>query len=331
MKKWIVKFLSIALFCLVCVGALNYWMDPFWVFNHSHKYNSIQKAVNERQQKTNYIYFTQNKFDTLLLGSSRTTYAHSSSFLPLNVFNYSASGMRPHEYLAFIDFAINDSKQPIENIIIAMDFFGYLDGALSKFRNPSDITNSTKMPYYRYKILFSFSSFNNSIKNLRDNLKNKIDDRYDRNLVRTRIQKENVEKEIKNDLEHYAKNAYAHTALANYKGLIKEIKNKYDDKKFIIYTTPISTPLFNKMLELEHIDNYKNWLRDLVEVFEEVHHFMYINSVTNDYNNYFADSNHAYPKTYDIVAKTVLQRKNIINDFGIILTKDNLEEFLSSF
>ena len=59
-----------------------------------------------------------------------------------------------------------------------------------------------------------------------------------------------------------------------------------------------------KMLE----DDWTGWseeevARDLVEIFGEIHHFMYINSVTVNYTSYFGDSNHAYPETNAIVAK----------------------------
>lgn len=329
-QKWIKKYVLITIFILSLIGLINYIMDPFWTFNHSHKFNNFQKDINERQQKSNYIYFTDKKYDTLLLGSSRTTYMNPNSFENYKVFNYSAVAMRPQEYKVFIDFAIKDSNQPIDTIILAVDFFGYLDNKLFKYNQGPKIIENTKSLFYRWKNLFTFDALEASLKNLKDYFKNKAD-RYTRELIKSYSKRDpkSIENQVLIDIEDYKKEAYNGNVNINFYTILNNLKNDYNDKKFLIYTTPISYPLFKEMLELGHKDNYKNWLRDLVEIFGEIHHFMYINSVTVNYTSYFGDSNHAYPETNAIVAKTVEKNENLIYDFGIILNKNNIEEFLS--
>jgi len=329
-NKWIKKYLLVISLILIFIGLFNYTMDPFWTFNHSHKFNNFQKGINERQQKSNYIYFTDKKYDTLLLGSSRTTYMNPNSFENHKVFNYSAVAMRPQEYKTFIDFAIKDSNQPIDTIILAVDFFGYLDHKLFKYNQGPKIIENTKSLFYRWKNLFTFDAFEASLKNLKDYFKKRAD-RYDRQLVKSYALRDikSVESQTQKDVETYRKEAYSGNGNKNLYDILSNLRNDYNDKKFIIYTTPISYPLFKEMLELKHKENYKNWLRDLVKIFGEVHHFMYLHSIALDYTKYFGDSNHAYPKTNEIVAKTIEHRKNMINDFGIILNKNNIEDFLS--
>lgn len=331
MKKWFKTYLFILIICLICILNFNFFMDPFWTFSHNHKYNSVQKGTNERQQKANYIYFTENKYDTLLLGSSRTTYMNPHSFSPLKVFNFSASGMRPHEYFTYIDFIIKDAKQPIDNIILAVDFFGYLDYGLYKFDNPDSIVNNTTSPYYRWKMLLSFDLLTNSFKNLRDYLKNPdYSDRYTRDLVKSYHKRDNLEAQkiqVAKDIKIYANSEYSGKANKNYYELFNKIKSKYPQKNFIVYTTPVSYPLFEEMIRLGHQENYKQWLTYLVEIFGEVHHFMYKNSISTDYINYFADSNHAYPDTNNLIAQTIIHKQNFVNDFGLVLTKDNIQIF----
>nr|WP_279188855.1 hypothetical protein [Aliarcobacter skirrowii] len=332
-KKWFIKYSLILFIGLVFIGSFNYFIDPFWTFSHNHKYNSVQKGMNERQQKANYIYFTDKKFDTLLLGSSRTTYMNRHSFEPFNVFNFSASGMRPREYLTYIDFTIKDSNQPIDTIIIGMDFFGYFNTGTYSIKDSLNIINSTKSTAYRWKILLSFDTLNNSFKNVRDYFKKRgSSDRYDRDLVKSMQIRDNkilVEKQIRKDILIYSKNEYVGELNHNYVNLLKNIKNKYSDKKFIIYTTPVSEPLFREMISLGNYNNYISWLKELVDIFGEVHHFMYINHVSKNYLKYFGDSNHAYPHTNDILAKTIMSNyKNKLDDFGILLNKDNIDEKL---
>ena len=325
MKKWIKINLSIVLLILFTIGLINLWMDPFWCFNHNHKYNSIQKGINERQQKANYIYFNTKEFDTLLLGSSRTTYMDKNAFKNMSVFNFSAPGMRPHEYDTYIDFVLNDTNKEINNIIIGMDFFGYLSYGLFMFNEANSVVQTTKTPFYKYKMLVSFDALNNSIKNIRDNLKNRLDDRYNRDLVKRRNFSIHSKEMIMKDIEIYSKTEYSSQPNPNYFNIVSNIKTKYN-KKFIVYTTPVSTPLFSKLIEMGHYNNYENWLRTLVDVYGNVFHFMYINDITNDYLNTFADSNHAYTKTYTLIANKITNQ--VEKDFGILLTKENIEEKL---
>lgn len=326
MKRWIKINIYFILVALLSIGLFNYWMDPFWCFNHSHKYNNIQKGTNERQQKSNYIYFNKKKYDTLLLGSSRTTYLDNSSFKELKVFNFSAAGMRPQEYLTYIDFVVNDTHHNINNIIIGMDFFGYLNYGLFMFNEADNIITTTKSSLYKYKMLVSFDGLNNSIKNIRDYMKNRTSDRYNRDAIKTRNFVSHNKETIIKDIKIYSKTEYSSNPNPNYLNIISKIKYNYNDKDFIIYTTPISSLLFNQLVKMGHYENYENWLRLLVSVYGKVYHFMYINNITNDYLNTFADSNHAYTKTNNLIVDTITNQ--VKNDFGIILTKDNIEENL---
>jgi hypothetical protein len=320
-KEW-VKFYGILLIVsLLFIGSLNFFMDPFWTFSHSHKYNNIQKGTNERQQKANYIYFTNNEFDTLLLGSSRTTYMNRHSFEPLNVFNFSAAGMRPKEYLTYIDFVIEDCKQPIDTIIIGMDFFGYLDYGLFMFDNASSIVNTTQATGYRWKILFGFDTLNNYFKE-------RTDDRYNRDVVKIRNYISNSKEQVKEDVRIYANTEYSGNNNKDWQKNMYNIVNKHQTIDFLIYTTPVSEPLLKKLIEMHQYKNYENWLKSLVDIFGVIHHFMYSNVVTKEYLSYFADSNHAYTNTNHLLARQIMQNYDVQKGFGMILTKENIEEKL---
>ena len=45
------------------------------------------------------------------------------------------------------------------------------------------------------------------------------------------------------------------------------------------------------MIQSGRWEDYKRWLHDAVDVFGEVHHFMYLNSVTKNLDNYM-DGHH---------------------------------------
>lgn len=333
MKQWLKINLTLLVIILFTIGTFNLFMDPFWCFEHKHRYNQFQKGMNERQQKANKIYFSSEKYTSLLLGSSRTTYMNQNDFKNLKVFNFSASGMRPQEYKTYIDFVIQDAKQPINTIIIGADFFGYLNYGAFMYNNAPLIVHTTKSPYYRWKIIFSFDALNNSFKNFRDYLDpNNHTDRYNRDNVKNRIKfpiNTARNKQIETDIKIYANEEYSSKPNPQFDSIMHTIKNNYHNKKFIIYTTPISEPLFKELIKKNHYKDYENWLRNLVKIYGEVHHFMYIHSISKNYLEYFADSNHAYPETNKLIAAKITNNPiKIPNDFGMLLTDKNIEEKL---
>ena len=87
-KKWIKVFITIIIVVLLPIILVNFIIDPLWTFNHSNQFNNAQQGFNERQQKTNRAYFVGlEKYDTLLIGSSRSTYINQHDFYNMNVFN----------------------------------------------------------------------------------------------------------------------------------------------------------------------------------------------------------------------------------------------------
>lgn len=330
MKKWIKINLFLLLGLLLTVSILNYTVDPFWCFEHQNNLNQYQKATNERQQKANYIYFTSKQYDTILLGSSRTTHMNRHAFKGMNVFNFSASSMRPQEYKTYIDFVIHDAKQPIQNIIIGTDFFGYLSSGRFICDNPSSIVRATKSPFYRWKLLFSYNTLSNTFKNIRNTfISSKRSDFYNRDEVKTMIrQTVDTRKygEIPQDVIDFSRTEYAGNPNPNYYQILNDIKNTYNNKKIIIYTTPISKALFDQMVYMGHYPHYEQWLRDLVAIYGSVYHFMYLSPIATNYIAYFKDSHHAYPETNALIAQKIAsQCISEPKNFGMILTRENIE------
>ena len=104
-KKFIITVLSIVSTFIILAGSFIYYIDPLWLFSSSNKYNDVQVAINERQQKMNHIQFQPFEYDNLLLGSSRSTYINQYDFENMNVYNFAVSNISVREYNAFIEFA----------------------------------------------------------------------------------------------------------------------------------------------------------------------------------------------------------------------------------
>lgn len=71
--------------------------------------------------------------------------------------------------------------------------------------------------------------------------------------------------------------------------------------------------------------NVLTWRRKIAEV----HHFMYLSTITKDLNNFFR-AMHIFLRTRHEIAFYILGGQKF-EDFGITLTKDNIEKFIREY
>ena len=332
--KWIKIFFGLSLIGVLFIGGVNYIVDPLWMFDHSNKLNQKQEGFDERQQRTNYIYFkSKGDFDGILLGSSRATFVNQNDFKNMNIFNYSSSSMQPFEYKGYIDFAKKVKGKDLKYIIIASDFYGTNIPKDIKFENPEFYIGNTLN--FAYKSIFSIDAISKSIKNIKFSLFG-TSMYYDRENIKYQDKVSEADR-----YKRYTENIKRHTLELSYPkyeynneyiNILKTIKNENLNSKFIIYTSAVTSDLLVSIIKNgKRWEDYKRWLHELVEVFGEINHFMSINSITNNLENY-PDDDHAYPSVLKLLANKLsnVENKNIPEDFGVLVTKDNIDEHLEN-
>lgn len=329
-KKWIIFTILAILTSLVSIGSLNFFMDPLWTFEHSHKYNQYQRGRKERQQKSNALLFKEKKYTTLLFGSSRTTYMNQYK-LGSDVFNYAVSDMQPNEYEEYLRFAIEDANQPIKTVIIGLDFFGVLEYAPFISKNPQAILEPILEPFYKYKLLISIDTLDYSLKNITYTLKKPYGKYTYDNVKSTPIYnikttKDSYKKRIENDLKTYVKDRYYTDYDVNYKNYLSHLKTSFPKINFIVFTTPVSEQHFKTLISQDLYNDYERWLQESVDVFGQLHHFMFINVITQNAYLYFKDSNHCYTSTYECLGDEILGNPSKCPTIDMILTEENLYE-----
>jgi len=337
-KKWVKRFFTLVLSVILLFGLFNYSIDPLWTFCHSNRYNNAQPGFDERQLKTNRAYFCGlEQYDALLLGSSRTTYINQHDFKTMNVFNYSGVAMYPSEYQNWIAQAKKIKGESFKTIIIGVDFFGSNGGAFGQMQmnqtpKPSHYLDITRSFMYRYKMLFNMDTLDKSIESIEHSKKLGTVDYSRDNVKQTiRISKERKQQALNHQIGLYTHSVYGkgytfNTKLREYFAqMIKE--NPHSD--FIIFTTPIQTDLFKILVQSGKLDDYKRWMRLMVDVFGEVYDFMGVNTITKNRENY-ADLHHFYPEFGELIADRVTGVPNakLPDDFGVLVTKENIEEHL---
>ena len=182
-NNFIKGFILLSIVFLSTIAFFNFFIDPYWTFSNSHKLNSLQKSSNEREQKSNLLYFQDKQYDSLLLGTSRVTFLNQNDFKNMNVFNYSFSLSNPNNLNEYIEFAKKENKKDFKYIIIGLDFLGTNKNAKEN-QNPKEIFNDVRSFFYRYKLLLSIDSFKLSIENIKRSILNRAGGRsYNRENI----------------------------------------------------------------------------------------------------------------------------------------------------
>jgi len=336
-RKWVKIWGFITMFALISVGVFNYLMDPLWLFSHKFSFNNIQSSFSERQQKTNLIHFRNvSSHDGVLVGSSRSTFINQNDFTGMRIFNYAVDSMNTFEYKGYIDFFKNNIKN-LDYIIIGADFYNTNTPKNITAELPKYYIENTQAPLYRLKTLISSDALNYSIRNIKNYFRDSKDNKYNRDNVRYRNKASEEDR-----LRAYTKNIKRHTSYfvgqeykynPQYLSILNAVKNDNPDAKIIIFTSPISADLLVSIIKNgKRLEEYRKWLNDLVDIFGSVYHFMDINSITTNLDNY-PDDDHYYPWIGTFVANRVSGKTNdnIPDDFGILLNKCNLDDYLSEF
>lgn len=334
-KSFVIKIMSIVLLFVLSIGSFNYYMDPMWTFSHEHKHNDIQTVIDERQQKTNHLHFQPLQYDTLLLGSSRSTYINQYDFKDMNVYNFSVSNMSVREYNSFLEYAKKERGKEFETVIIGLDFFKTSIKESSAKRTLDHYVSTVNEPFYRFKSLLSFDLLEYSWENFKMSREGKIieDRNYNRENVASakEIDSELMKKQTDAKIQKFREVFYGKTYAYNpeYKSILMELKKNNPNTNFIIYTTPISSPLFEALVEEGRLSDYEQWLTDVVDVFGGVYNFMYPNTVTNNLSNYF-DGHHFYPQVGTLIAQRITDETNpsLPQDFGQFVDQKKLASHL---
>ena len=337
-RTWVRLYLITTLAGILFFALFNYTIDPLWTFCHHNRFNNAQPGFDERQQKTNRAYFCGLKqYDTLLLGSSRTTYINQHDFTPMHVFNYASVAMYPSEYRGWIAQAKKIKGTPFRTIILGVDFFGTNNGSFGKQQmkeapDPSHYFDITTSFLYRYKMLFTLDTLYRSIASLKHATRPGTTD-YTRDNVKQTIHISAARKAqaVQHQQGLYGTLVYGKSYHYNphLKEIFESLKKENPHTRFILFTTPISKPLFCMLVKQGKLPAYEAWLRMLVNVFGEVYDFMGINTVTQKAENY-ADLHHFYPEFGTLIAKRITGQRDLSlpDDFGIRVTPQNIEKHL---
>lgn len=334
-RPWARRFAYSLVGGLALAALFNYTIDPLWCFNHDNRWNGEQVGFNERLLKTNMITFRDFHCRGLLIGSSRVAVLNQNDFTGVDAFNYAAATMVPDEYEGYIRYARKRNGEGFSTILIGVDFFGSNANYKKSFEHPEHFIDSTNSFLYRYKMLMAYDTLRFAKNNLLAG-GSTVRGTYDRCNIRTpKIRTREMRESLVRD-QFVWFTAVGYGKQYRYDERLKDkllrLKAENPGARFVVFTTPVSKPLFCLMVRLNRLPDYERWLRDLVDVFGEVYNFMDLNSVTRDYLRTFSDCDHLFPETGTLLAHRVLgiPDQSLPPDFGKLVTRRNIEKTISA-
>jgi hypothetical protein len=301
-KNWLYQTLLSLLLILFLVILINYFNDPLWVSDRDNFFNQKQKGFNERQQKSNKIFFTKEKYDSVMVGNSKVTYINQNQFKSGNLFNYAVSDMRPEEYYDYIEFFKEKNGDP-KYIILGIDFSSCLKRNI-KIQDPQFYIQNSKSPFYQYKQLLSYNTLIYSLRNLSKNFssRNNVYDRYNIKIKKNYQIDKNVEINV-NNWEKEAKKDYELAKYnPNFEQSLSKIRINNPNSKIISVFLPEFIPKFLFYSKSKKI--YDRCIKDAQKNSNFIYNFMYFNKLTTDSKNYY-DGSHFRPEIGKIIMDNI--------------------------
>ena len=165
-KKWVLNVFLCMAALVVVLGLVNAWMDPFWCFPHAHRFNSHQGAIDERQQKSNYLSSRKPDFNAVILGASRDVQINQNEFKGVRAFNYAVSAMSPLEFKGYLDYFKTVAGTP-EFIFLGCNFSHTNDELKPDSKSARYYTAKASSPLSRIGSQLNFDMLEHSYKNLK--------------------------------------------------------------------------------------------------------------------------------------------------------------------
>ena len=278
---------------------------------------------NERLSKTNQ-YLKQrssHNFNCIIFGSSRTTLLNESQLgNPYRCFNFSFSGGRIKEFVAFAKWVKNKGENP-DYLILGIDDFNFVQ--LNEKLNIPDFIKFHSDPPSVFYSYFSLDALDMSFRLFtQTEINPKI---YDQEFLGTVVQ----------DPPKYRPNLimFQHT-------LNKHIVNDYQDLRDIFprsvligYIPPVSSWVTASKSE-EELDFFLHSVYTMTTFFDAIYDFSIPSKVTNNPENTY-DGSHYFPNIQKEISKAIsgepmtfgIQVKNISREAYIKIYLDKIHQF----
>jgi len=337
-KKWILTFVSVLIIFLTFLLSVNYIVDPFGVFGDKFfKWDTYNIVNNQRIGKIDYLDKYHNKFDSYIIGGSKSgamipgkleKYFEGSKFYSMLMY-----GGDFYDYELIAKYLIDNYE--VKNLVLHMSVFEikrYGRGEGIQNQPHAKVTGESLPKFY-----FKFLTLN------LDYSREKVEawlkeDKTLCSVIRSEdgvFEKTKIDKRLRENPEEFVaqepsfhKKHYNIGNIGLYKNVeaLKEIK-EYCEKHNVNFFA-IAAP--THYLEMDAFDREKftEYWREISRI-TDFWDFSGYNSISMDSRNFYDVSHYS-----NYVGELMMARMfddgsiDVPEDFGIYVTKDNVEAVL---
>ncbi len=300
--------------CLV-IFCINVFFDPLWYIT-GNQLEDLNYMFNERLSKTNQFIKQRSSqaYNCIIFGSSRTILLDESRLeAPYRCYNFSFSGGRIQEFVAFAKWLKKRGEQP-EYVILGIDDFNFVELA-TELNIPKFVTHHSDPP----SIFYSYFSLDALDMSSRLFFHSKNDTaRYNQVFRGT----------VREDPPKY------HPTLLNYQQTLrqnvvsdyKELRNVFPQSIFMAYIPPVSSWITASKSQ-EEIDFFLHSVYRISSFFHKIYDFSIPSEITNNPENTW-DGSHYLP----VIQNEIVRRLNGEPlDFGVSVTTLSEETYIENF
>ncbi|NJK47054.1 hypothetical protein HC931_01510 [Candidatus Gracilibacteria bacterium] len=355
-RKFNWLFLSAALTPLLSIGLFNFVIDPYDVFNTPRlagiNQSKPKKFTHDMLFKA--IEVTRIKPTVIFLGSSRVQWGLDPTYFNLpdreTAYNLGLQRANMYEVKRYFDHAI--ANQPnLKKVVLGIDFWMFSETIKNTPAFNEDRLEQQQISFQdALNVLFSLDAFESSQATLMDNLKNSKENLtvgsgkilIQGNVFSNGILKVDKSRKNPGSIENFTKgltNSIAYSSpfklsqerLQLLKSIIETCQQK--GIALTIFISPSHATDMEGLHALGLWSDFEEWKREVSKI-APVWDFSGYNSITTEpiakNMKYYLDSSHYRKETGDLILNRLLssQDKTIPNDFGVLITPENIEAHL---
>ena len=331
---------------IIATGFVNWLIDPQDVFNTPNYLgiNNIKSHKDDNDRLFKAIDITRIRPKIIIVGSSRTKQGinpeHPVFAQDSAVYNLAINGPNFYELRRYIEHAIYNQPN-LKEIILGIDFFmfnAHIDNQPTFSESRLEKKHLTLDD--GIKVLFSLDTLNNSRSTIIASKKEPIlDDSYGENGFmpnRNADKEENIwrfNQSIKLYFTLHSDYKFSESYWSDFEELVNLCQQ--NNIKLKVFISPAHATQWESIYITNRWEVFEEWKRKMVKL-TPVWDFSGYNSVTtekiNKRMNNYVDNSHYTPEIGNLVINRIFyyQTSKVPNDFGALLTTDNIEEHLDN-
>ena len=355
---WLAAFF---LLLALCVAGFNTIIDPRGVFLFVDQPGFNQAKVtlsrNSRQGKATAL--RQCGFDALILGTSRAETAipmQDEALSGLNPYNAALRGGTVYEMRRMGSYALEQGR--LKAAVISLDFESFNaripfteDFQESSLAEKLSIDAIARYLFSQHTVMQSWTTLLANIRGVTNTCDDRGEYRRSRELEAARITFDYILRTYRKG--HYSDYVAGNFHFQHFEALLKELREA--GVETYLFISPVHVTQLELMTELQLIDDYENWKRQLVSSVTNVNRdvpdqeplllwdFSGYNDITTElvpdperqrFMRYYEDSSHYNQHVGSIILERMLGTEPVAEtsagQFGVVLTHANIDEQIAA-